>query len=190
MFLSRPGLRVLFVCTANICRSPLAQALLRYRLRNIGLATRVRVRSAGTSALRAHRPDPRVLQLAAEAGVAVGRIRSRPLTREMIRSSDLVLVMERSQLEAVGRLCTDPGAGSGDSSGVAPGIPGHESGPENVRLLGEFLPPAGIGQIPEIPDPYFSDLQGFREVHDLIDLAVIGLAEHIASRLSRHLPSA
>jgi len=98
MFWSRPDVRVLFVCTANICRSPLAEALLRQRLRRMSLAGRVEVRSAGTSAVPARRPDPRVRRLAEEAGVALGRTRSRPLTREMIRRSDLVLVMPGAML--------------------------------------------------------------------------------------------
>ena len=48
MFWWRPQLRVLFVCTANVCRSPLAEALLRHRLRSMGLGRRIAVASAGT----------------------------------------------------------------------------------------------------------------------------------------------
>jgi protein-tyrosine phosphatase len=126
------------------------------------------VRSAGTSAFqRGIRPDPRVQQLAAEAGVPLGRIRSRRLTPKMVRRSDYVLVMEGRQLEEVGRLCA--------------GCPG------NVQLLGVFLPVREGGvNVSDIPDPYYGDLQGFREVHELIDSAVSGLAERIDSQLASH----
>jgi len=171
MFWSRPDLQVLFVCTANICRSPLAEALLRHRLRAMGLARKVQVGSAGTRAgQRGLRPDRRVEALAAEAGVSLGRIRSRMLTPGMIRNSDYLLVMDRTQLEDVNRLSADLDV----------------SGPEPAQLLGSFIPGiADVTSAPEIPDPYFGDLQGFRHVHAQIDAAVTGLLTCIESRLAQ-----
>lgn len=177
MIWSRPELKVLFVCTANVCRSPLAEGLLRHRLRAVGLAHRVQVRSAGTAAIRGLRPDPRVEEVAAEAGVPLGRIRSRRLTPKMLSSSDYVLVMDRGHLEEIMGLRAD----SLDEKG---GWPGHAAG--TLELLGHFLPGGEVGaDTPDIPDPYFGDLQGFREVHATIDSAVGGFLEHIGSRLLR-----
>ncbi len=169
MFWSRPDLQVLFVCTANICRSPLAEALLRHRLQAMGLAGRVQVSSAGTRVVQGgHRPDARMQALAAEAGVAMGRIRSRVLTPAMIQRSDYSLVMDRTHLKEAGRLCEGLDAGSF----------------EPVRLLGSYLPGHGDGaNIPDIPDPYFGDMQGFRLVYGQIDVAVSGLLVNIVSRL-------
>ena len=181
MIWSRPELRVLFVCTANICRSPLAEGLLRHRLRAGGLGRRLQVRSAGTAAKRGQRPDPRVVEVAAEAGVPLGRIRSRRLTREMLSRSDYVLVMDRGQLGEVREMAAALVAENEDFSG-------HVAG--RLELLGHFLPASVAGaNAPDIPDPYFGDPQGFRDVHVMIDRAVDGFMEHIASRLggeSRH----
>lgn len=169
----RPRKRVLFVCTANVCRSPLAEGLLRHRLRARGLAGRVQVRSAGVSVTSGQRPDPRVGQITAEAGVSLGRIRSRMLTPQMIRRSDYVLVMEREHLESVKRLCVDP-SNAGNTAG--------STCPENVLLLGRFLSLSGGGG-EEIPDPYFGDLQGFQAVYERIDSALSGFIPWLESQL-------
>lgn len=165
----RPELRVLFVCTANVCRSPLAEGLLRHRLRAMGLAGRVQVRSAGLHAGRGQRPDPRVVEMAAEAGVPLGRIRSRMLTPRMIRRSDYVLVMERGHLEGVERIC----AGLDTGGGPWPG---------SITLLGSFLPLRN-GEVEEIPDPYFGDRQSFHDVHEMIDSALTGFLACVGARL-------
>lgn len=164
----RPQLRVLFVCTANVCRSPLAEGLLRHRLRGMGLARRVQVRSAGLCVAGGQRPDPRIRQMAAEAGVSLGRIRSRMLTAQMIRRSDYVLVMERGHLESVKRLCADHSVGS--------------ACPDNVQLLGRFLALRGE-PVEDIPDPYFGDLQSFHAVYERIDSALTGFIPCLESQL-------
>lgn len=165
----RPELRVLFVCTANVCRSPLAEGLLRHRLRVMGLAGRVQVRSAGVSATRGQRPDPRVRKMAAKAGISLGGIRSRMLTAQMVRRSDYVLVMERGHLESVKLLCEE--------------LPAADSAyPDNVQLLGRFLSLPGEA-VEDIPDPYFGDLQSFHAVYERIDSALTGLIPCIESQL-------
>lgn len=157
MIWSRPKLRVLLVCTANICRSPLAEGLLRHRLLALGLAHQIQVRSAGTNAIQLGcRPDPRVEELAKEAGFSLSGIRAQMLTPRLIRSSDHVLVMERRHLEDVTLMCAD--------------FPDEA---QKIRLLGEFLP-APNGIVGDIPDPYFGDMQGFNRVYQLIDMAVTG----------------
>jgi protein-tyrosine phosphatase len=164
----RPELRVLFVCTANVCRSPLAEGLLRHRLSAMGLAGKVQVRSAGTSVGQSgRRPDPRVTELASEAGISLGRIRARRLTARMLRRSDHVLVMERRHLEEIARLRASRHAG-------------ESAWPDNVRLLGSFLPRQG-GEVTDIPDPYFGDLQCHYDVYQMIDMALAGFLAQITS---------
>lgn len=162
----RPQCRVLFVCTANVCRSPLAEGLLRSRLHVMGLGRRVAVRSAGTSVGQpGRRPDPRAAKLAAAAGVSLRGIRARPLRARMIERSDFVLVMEHRHLAEVASL-----------------MPGQEL-PGNVFLLGGFA--AGRGQGAEdIPDPYYGDLHGFTEVFALIDAALSGFVGCLEERFA------
>jgi protein-tyrosine phosphatase len=176
MIWQRPELRVLLVCTANVCRSPLAEALLRQRLRAANLADRVQVCSAGTcAAQRGRRPDPRVQKLAAEAGISLAGIRSRMLTPEMIRRSDWILVMEQSQADQIRGWSTVPGWQQQALPGRGKPDPGNLA---KVQLLGSFLP----GQHEDgtdIPDPYFGDWQAFIDVYQQMDSALTGLLGRI-----------
>ncbi|WP_309064567.1 arsenate reductase/protein-tyrosine-phosphatase family protein [Microbacterium sp.] len=85
---------ILTVCTGNICRSPMAEALLRARLRDLG----VRVHSAGTHALVGHAMTEQALALATRFGAAETDARghaARLLTEAILTESDLVLAMTR-----------------------------------------------------------------------------------------------
>jgi protein-tyrosine phosphatase len=91
--------RVLIVCVGNICRSPMAEALLAH-----ALATRapaVQVQSAGLSALVGRGADPTVQELLAGRGIDASAHRARQLTTPIILEHDLVLVMEAWQQKAV-----------------------------------------------------------------------------------------
>lgn len=161
----RPQLRVLFICTANVCRSPLAQAMLRQRLRALGLGRRIQVRSAGTRVGQPGRPpDPRLQKLALEAGFTLGRIRAHQVTPAMLAESDHVLVMEPVHLQELAALC-----------------PGSERLAE-ARLLGSFEPAVAAADA-AIPDPYFSDWQGFLAVYERIDSALEGFVESLLPEL-------
>lgn len=92
--------RILTVCTGNICRSPLAEALLRQRLSDL----RVEVHSAGTHALVGHGMTTQTLELAARAGIdgAVAQAhRARYLVEPMLIEADLVLAMTREHRDIV-----------------------------------------------------------------------------------------
>jgi protein-tyrosine phosphatase len=93
--------RVLMVCTGNVCRSPMAEALLRERF-----AARARgtVESAGITALVGRPADPFAVELLAARGIDLSAHRARQLTPEMIAGADLVLVMESAQQQEIERL--------------------------------------------------------------------------------------
>lgn len=174
MIWSRPDLRVLFVCSANLCRSPLAEGMLRHRLKNLELDNRIQVRSAGScTGQSGRRPDPRIEKVAAEAGVSLARIRARRLTRNLILRSDYVLVMERCHLDDVADIFATE---EQDSVTDERHIPAH------VMLLGCFLPPHPQ-RTQDIPDPYFGDINTLLAVYDLIDTALDGLLPHLEVRL-------
>ncbi len=119
---SHPAYRVLFVCSGNTCRSPLAQAALAQALGPE--ASRVSVASAGTNAREGDPASDESIAVAARDGLDLGAHRSRRVTREMLEEADLVLVMERTHAAAVERLGGDPRRVFVLSEWPAPGEPG------------------------------------------------------------------
>lgn len=97
--------RILFVCTGNTCRSPLAEAALKAALEDEGV--RVSVESAGTGAWEGQPATDHSVQVAAIDGVDLRGHRSRRLTAPMVREADWIIVMEPSHLAAVRALGAD-----------------------------------------------------------------------------------
>ncbi len=116
--------RVLMVCTGNICRSPMAEALLRARFERRGRGT---VASAGLAAVEGRPADPFAVELLAERGIDLSGHRARQLTPELLPHFDLVLVMDAAQHR---RLTT-----------LAPSLRGR------IQRIGGF---SGF----DVPDPY------------------------------------
>jgi protein-tyrosine phosphatase len=86
--------RVLVICTGNICRSPMAEGLLRARFARRG---RGAVESAGLAALVGYPADPIAVALLAERGIDISGHRARQLTPDLFARFDLVLVMDAAQ---------------------------------------------------------------------------------------------
>jgi low molecular weight protein-tyrosine phosphatase len=157
-----PKQRILFVCTANICRSPLAEGMMRKRLRDLSLHRKVEVRSAGTRAgQRGRKPDARVWRVAETAGVSLAGIKSSQLSVKELARSDCIVAMDKANLRDLMNIC--PAA--------------HQ---HKIHLLTEFAEESAMG---EIPDPYYGNLQGFAEVYRLIDGALTGLLNQVAGQL-------
>jgi protein-tyrosine-phosphatase len=92
---------VLFVCTANRFRSPLAAAILASVLDDKGLAREWRIGSAGTWAIPGQPVSSRVLPVARRSGIDLSAHSSRRVSKRLLDEYDLILVMQSSQREAL-----------------------------------------------------------------------------------------
>jgi protein-tyrosine phosphatase len=147
-------LSFLFVCTENICRSPLAEAMLRHALKREGLHRRVRVGSAGTVvSVPRQRADPRAVAVAERFGVRMKPGRSRKLKPADFARFDYILLMDRGHYR--------------DSLSLCPPEFRHR-----MALVMDYAP--GF-EGDEIPDPYFGSEEGFEVVFTLLDVAVEGI---------------
>ena len=91
---------ILIVCIGNICRSPMAEGLLKQALTASGKDDCM-VSSAGLGALIGHPPDAKACQLMMEKDIDISSHRARQLNRDMIRKADIILVMETSHKSAI-----------------------------------------------------------------------------------------
>jgi protein-tyrosine phosphatase len=157
----RVACRVLFVCLGNICRSPTAEAVFRQLLQGAGLADRVACTSAGTHDFNRGVPaDGRARAAARRRGYDMSRMRGRAIADEDFARFDLVLAMDRQNLEALRSRC-----------------PGDKA--DRVRLLMEF---ARRHDALDIPDPYYGNAKAFELVLDMIEDACESLLDHVRER--------
>ncbi len=150
-------MRILMVCRGNICRSPLAEGILKYKVRQHGLDWIVD--SAGTDAWHVGElPDVRSIAVAQRFGIDITDQRARQFKPEDFERFDDIFVMDKRNLRDVLRL--------------AP----YQRHRQKVRLLLDVLYPS---EGREVPDPYYGDADGFESVFRLIEAACDGLiAEH------------
>jgi len=150
--------KVLFVCTGNICRSPTAEGLMRALVAEQGLSSQIQVDSAGTHDYHVGEPpDPRAIQAALTHNVDIGRQRARAVAHEDFDGFDIIAVMDRGHRKHLLKRCP------------------HSLQERIVPLLSFAVPrPEDI----DVPDPYYGE-HGFDEVLHLIEHGVAGLLAHI-----------
>ena len=155
-------IKVLFVCTGNICRSPTAEGVFRHMVKAEGLGDRFVADSCGLGDWHVgDPPDPRAIDRAAKRGYDISDLRAR-----LLRNQDFT---EFNHLIAM-----DEGHYSRLASGLAPGDS------RRVRLLMAYAPkpPAAL----EVPDPYYGGLADYDHALDLIEVGVRGLFDSLKSQ--------
>jgi len=148
-------MKILFVCTGNICRSPTAEGVLRELARREGLP--VHVESRGTHDYHVGEPpDERAQHHAKRHGYDLSEQRARHVAKSDFEVFDLIVAMDRGHLRLLERVC-----------------PSHLK-----SKLRPFLPDA------DVPDPYYGGPEGFEQVLDMIEEACRGLLVEIRTLTS------
>ncbi len=150
-----PQTGVLFVCYANICRSPLAEGIFRREAERRGLSSRFVVDSAGVSAWEGSKPHPLSVEVAEERGFALSGL-SRQLIRGDFYDFDEILVMDRLVYGEIRRLL--------GPSAFGPQAPIRAQ----VRLFSTLLDPRAEGRQLDVADPITVGIEGFRATYDLL----------------------
>lgn len=169
----RQRFAILVVCTANICRSPLAELLLTDRLDQ----RRFEVASAGVRGWRDHPMDDAVQQEARRLGLDPTEFRSRPLRAEHIASADLVLTATKEHRAGVLELVPTALRRTytlREFAAVGCEVP--VAAPEEV-VAAVSRNRSQAGPDIDVPDPFRGDAAAHRLAADLIDAATAGVVE-------------
>lgn len=158
---TRPGigepLRILFVCSGNICRSPLAEAVFKQEAEKAGLGARFEVDSAGTHDYHEGQPaDPRACRVARRHGLDVTSI-ARPVVDRDFDRFDLIVAMDRGHRRELR-------------------VRAGRARAEKIRLMRDFDPDSA-GQ--DVPDPYYDGEPAFEKVLSILEPACRGLLESL-----------
>jgi protein-tyrosine phosphatase len=181
-------LSVLFVCTGNICRSPVAEALLQSRAGELGLP--ISVRSAGSWAHRGNPATSNAILAAREIGLEIEGHRARPLTDHLIREADVVLALAGEHRDEVVSLVSEAAPKTFTLKELAallealPPAPVHADRDTAVARVAEADRLRGRpGRLairdPDVRDPIGSALFAYRDVawdiQAAVDTVLIGL---------------
>jgi protein-tyrosine phosphatase len=148
--------RVCFVCTGNICRSPMAEAVFHARVADAGLEDLVEADSAGTGGWHeGEGADPRTMAVLTENGYGLDHT-ARQFQQSWFSRLDLVVALDAGHLRALRRLAPT------------------EQDAAKVRLLRSYDPAADSGDL-DVPDPYYGGVDGFEECLEMVESASTGL---------------
>lgn len=151
--------KILFVCLGNICRSPLAEAIFKKKIKDRKIEHLFIADSCGTSNYHiGHTPDPRTIRNAEKNGVDIQHL-GRQLVEHDLHSFDIILAMDKNNLYNIHKL------------------PAANEFAYKIKLLREYDTEEPNG---EVPDPYYGTEQDFQKVFDILDRSVSELLNNIS----------
>jgi protein-tyrosine phosphatase len=162
--------RICMVCLGNICRSPMAEVVLRDELDRAGLGERVTVESAGTGDWHVGGPmDSRARAELTRRGYDGSRHIARQIGPGWLGDFDLLVVMDNRNLANVRQMAASlPGGADGLADG-------------RLVLMRSFDPAAEPGA--EVPDPYNGNKADYEQAFELVHAAAMGLTKRLAEVL-------
>jgi protein-tyrosine phosphatase len=156
---------VTFVCSGNICRSPMAEKMFAHQIADRGLAERVRVSSAGTGGWHAgDAADSRARKVLEAHGYPSDHVAAQVGDDHL--AADLVIALGRNHMRLLTQLGVEP---------------------ERVRMLRSFDPRSARHPL-DVEDPYYGGMTDFEDVFTVIEAALPGLHGWIDDRLEGHAP--
>lgn len=159
-------MRILMVCTGNICRSAMAERILQKAIEDRGLAE-IEVISAGISDEEQGNPiDPRAVQILRYQGYRTEDHSAKQVTEEMVREADLILAMTKQHAKALRRIAKAAGISKSERH-------------KKIRLYREFGTVEPMDGNFDINDPWYGDMEDFIESLDYLEDGVEGVLAHI-----------
>jgi protein-tyrosine phosphatase len=158
-----------------VCRSPIAEGVLRAKLQRAGLSGRVLVDSAGTHGYHTNEPpDPRSIKQAAQRGYNIAGQQARPVLPEDFSRFQWLLAMDNSNLSWLQKKQpTDVASPNANASRIEL-LMSHAKNHPGIR---------------EVPDPYYGPDAGFERVLDLVEDACDGVVARLSAELAAAAPS-
>ena len=146
--------KILMVCLGNICRSPLAEGILKSKINT----NNIFVDSAGTGAWHVGElPDKRSIEVAKNHNIDITNQRARQFTKNDFKNFDVIYVMDKSNYDDVISLAET------------------KSDKEKVKLIMN----ESNSNITNVPDPYYDSQNGFEKVYNMLDDACTNIANKL-----------
>lgn len=155
-------IRVLFVCTGNICRSPTAEAVFRHYVEMEGLSGVIECDSAGTHGYHiGDAPDARAIRSADRRGIPMDGLSARKVRQSDFDQFQWILAMDEGHYTILEEYKSNGGSA-------------------DVRLFMDFAPERGVK---DVPDPYYGGTQDFEHALDLVEAGAKGLLDAVRKDL-------
>jgi protein-tyrosine phosphatase len=168
--------RICFVCSGNICRSPTAEVVLNHLAAQAGLADMVEVDSAGTGSWHAGEDmDERSRQVLTDAGYDVARHVARQFRPADFADHDVIVALDTGHLDVLDELAertSDP-----------------DSARAKIVLLRSYDPQLRMGDRPDVADPYYGGRRGFLGVLAQVERSCAGLLAELRAQAAQQTES-